>query len=225
MDTEPYIVFSLHGYPNGPYMYKKLVKKLIINGFTAVNINFRTGTSIKDNINLVREIISSYPKNIPKAIVAHDWGAYISWQLYDEFENFNIKKFFVMSVSNKISNNTNLMRLYQLPLILSKYCNPTISKFLQYQITGKEYREEEFDTIKSNYYYNYDFFIKYLFNLVQEVKLNKNIKIYYMASFQDENLGFVNKDLLSEPIKYENHFFYNKNTKLINNKIIKFLKF
>jgi len=67
-------------------------------------------------------------------------------------------------------------------------------------------------------------FIKYFFNLWKEVKLNENIKTYYMSSFSNEKLGFVNKDLLSEPIIYESHFFYIENTDLINKKIIKFLK-
>lgn len=37
------IVFLLHGYPNGPYMYKALIKQLMKNGHTQVAINFRTG--------------------------------------------------------------------------------------------------------------------------------------------------------------------------------------
>lgn len=219
------IVFLLHGYSNGCYMYKSLIKKLI-QSHLPIAINFRTGVSWEENVKLFREIIASYPKKQNKAIVAHDWGAYIMWKLYNELEEYNVKKLFVMSISNKIHPNYsfNPMRLYQLAIILTGYIHPTFSQTLQEYIVGKQNTEQTYFTYKSNYSYNLHFWFTYFTvgeNIVDE--LNSNIEIKYITSFEDKVLGFVNESLLSEPIKYDGHYFYKEYTNDIDNEIICFL--
>jgi hypothetical protein len=102
--------------------------------------------------------------------------------------------------------------------------NTPINKKIQQFIVNDKYRELEFDTNKSNYYYNYKNLLIYL-TVGDEfvINLNKNINTYYIASITDKDLGFCNDSLLSEPIIYESHFFYKENTNKINTQIIQFL--
>jgi pimeloyl-ACP methyl ester carboxylesterase len=218
------IVFLLHGYPNGPYMYKSLIKKLLKNGHTPVAVNFRTGVSIDNNAQLFRELIDSYPKREEKAIVAHDWGAVIAWVLYDELKRFNVKKMFIMSISNRVCNTSSplMYKSYQIGFVISQFI---CSNFIQKRFVGDECREKLYDTLDSNYYYNFTNSVKYLMGM--DIKLSNDptneIKVYYIGTKNDEILGYVNHELLSEPIKYKSHFFYKEYTNRINKQIIGFL--
>jgi len=96
------IVFMLHGYPNGCSMFGELVKRLLKHGHIPVLINYRTGTSVDDNEHLIREVLSSYPPDREKAVVAHDWGAAMAWRLYDDFESAvgNYSRFSLNGICN-----------------------------------------------------------------------------------------------------------------------------
>ena len=158
------LVFLLHGYPNGPYMYKSLIKSLIQQDHIPVVINFRTGVSIYDNVNSFRETLNSYPKDEKKAIVAHDWGAVIVWRLYNELESINVVKLFIMSVSNVIDGSLTPVehRLYQTILVITKLLPSSISEYIQKTLVGNQYREKQYDTVDSNYSYHPIFAILYL---------------------------------------------------------------
>jgi len=188
-----------------------------------IAINFRTGTSVEDNLKLLREIIESYPKKEEKAIVSHDWGSVIMWRLYNELANNNVKKLFVMSVSNKIAPNYELnpLRLYQWPMLFFDYIPDSL---LPDYMVGIECPDKIYFTPKSTYYYNLRTALR-LSTVGENMadKLNDNIKIYHISSFVDKSLGFVDESLLSEPLKYEGHWFYIENARHINNQIINFL--
>jgi pimeloyl-ACP methyl ester carboxylesterase len=217
------IVFLLHGYPNGSYMYKALIKQLMKNGHIPVAVNFRTGVSVENNLQLFRELIDSYPKREEKAVVAHDWGAVMAWALYDELKRFNVKKMFIMSISNRFcSVNAPIQhKSYQIVIFLSRFC---FSNALQKLGFGETCREKKYDTLQSNYYYRLtraiNFFIGTSFVLAEP---NGEIELYYIGSETDDIVGFVNHKLLSEPIKYKSHFFYKEHTRRINKQIIDFL--
>ena len=232
------IVFLLHGYPNGIFMYKKLIRKLLKNNHIPVGINLRTGTSFDDNVNLVREIFASYPISEKKAVVAHDWGAVTAWHLFHEFPTFNISHFFVMSISNSIDLSIwNINKIYQIKLVLTKLFPENVSLYLQSLVFPEKHREKQFDTAKSNYYYSTLVAIEYFFSPlgllpkltligdddIEAMKQSSGLKIYYISSFEDQAFGFTNENLLSEPIKYQSHFFYIENTKKINAQIVDFL--
>lgn len=172
---------------------------------------------------MFRELLDSYPKGLEKAIVAHDWGAAITWLLYDELKQFNVTKIFIMSISNIAcsANSPMLYKSYQLGVFFSRI---GFSNALQKFWFDDSCREKKYDTLSSNYYYKLinaiGFFIGIKIVLAEP---NGEIELYYIGSEADDIAGFVNHDLLSEPIKYKSHFFYKEHTKRINKQIIDFL--
>ena len=193
------LVFFLHGYPDGCIIYSDLVTKLLDINCIPIVINNRTGISLSQNILLVKEIIETYPKNSPKTIIAHDWGAVLAWKLLKHFDDWNIVKFVCLSVSFLFcakKNRTLGERTYQLSLWLSKFIPSCMSNPLQTVVVSASKRNLKFNNPRSAYYYSLKYAFGYTIGIDKYFCSLKDLSecktsILFITSTQDKDLGFA----------------------------------
>jgi hypothetical protein len=222
-------------------MYKDLCEELISRNHIPVCANYRTGASADESFKNVCELISSYPKSMPKAIIAHDWGAVFAWRL--DYVKLNVKKLILMSVG-PITDNRNSTwnyRFYQLFLTLLKpltYIYPQAINVLNSWIKVNELdqNEKEFFNSQSLYFYNLRDSLEFLFGIRQHITDLSSLKfldsIDMLYSQVDSDFGFVSDlDKLEEISNFRlekqsepSHYFYFKNKLVYNNRFIEIIE-
>ena len=197
------LIFLLHGYPDGCIMYMDLVKKLLHLEHKPIVINTRTGISLQQNVESIKEIIQTYPSEEPKTIIAHDWGAVTAWKLMKHFNEWNIVKFICLSVGflYKPTRFSLKYRSYQCTLYASRFFPSCISGAIQNIVVEPSLRQTKYNSPKSNYYYNLKYALGYLFGVKKrfcskEILANCTTKILFITTQQDEKLGFVSQQVL-----------------------------
>jgi len=232
------LVFFIHGYPDGCIIYSNLVNELLDINCIPIVINNRTGISLSQNKLLVQEIIESYPKNMSKTIIAHDWGAVLTWKLLKYFNDWNVTKFVCLSVSFLFQAEkfrTLGERSYQLTLWFSKYVPSCISNPLQTIVVGSSNRQAQYNNSRSAYYYSLKYALGYAFGIekyfcsLKDLSKSKT-KILFITSTQDKDLGFAPvlaldtlKNRGDTIINLDSHHFFAHNLEFLDPTIKSFI--
>lgn len=197
------LIFLLHGYPDGCIIYKDLVEQLFQHSHTPIVINTRTGISLQQNVQLIKELIQAYPSQMPKTIIAHDWGAVAAWKIMKNFNDWNIVKFICLSVGflYQPKHFSIKHRSYQCTLFASKCFPSCISGPIQNIVVEPTKRQLDFNSALSNYYYTLKYALGYLIGrnkyfCSRKILDNCTTKILFITTQQDETLGFTSTKVL-----------------------------
>jgi pimeloyl-ACP methyl ester carboxylesterase len=183
-------------------MYTDLVQKLMQLEYIPIVINTRTGISLKQNLELIKEVIQTYPPDEPKIIIAHDWGAFAAWKIMKHFNQWNIVKFICLSVGflYKPIDCSIKYRSYQCTLFASKFFPSCISNAIQNVVVERSQRQLKYNTPRSNYYYTLKYALGYLIGrnkyfCSKETLTSCTTKILFITTQQDEKLGFASQQV------------------------------
>jgi len=217
------LIFLLHGYPDGCIVYTDLVRKLMQLDHIPIVINTRSGISLQQNVELIKEVIQSYPPDEPKIIIAHDWGAVAAWKIMKRFNDWNIVIFICLSVGFLYKPNDFCLkyRSYQCTLFASRFLPSCISGAIQNIVVEPSLRQLKYNTVRSNYYYNLKYALGYLIGRKKYFCSRETLsicttKILFITTRQDQKLGFASNQVLETLqnrkdwvifLSTHNHFF------------------